>query len=123
MPDQSHEDHADWPNVNVTVGNAAQGNQIQVGTSDSRQEQVVRLSDNPQVQAFVLAYRQLVDELQPDERSAALSSLRTAEAELESQQPNQGRLREALVSLRSIAEGVAGNAAFNVLLELGRHLF
>jgi hypothetical protein len=123
MPDDSREDRTDRPNVNVTVGNAALGNQIQVGTSGSRQEQVVRLSDNPQVRTFLLAYRQLVDELPADERDPALSSLATAEAELKSQHPNQARLREALVTLRSIAEGVAGNAAFNVLLEIGRQLF
>jgi hypothetical protein len=123
MPDHRREDQADRPNVNVTVGDAAFGNQIQVGTTGSRQEQIVRLSDNPRVAAYLLAYRQLVDELYPDEREAALSSLEAAEAELRSQQPNEGRLREALVSLRSIAEGMAGSAAFAALLELGRHLF
>jgi hypothetical protein len=123
MPDHRGEDQADRPNVNVTIGNAALGNQIQVGTSGSRQEQTVRLSENPRVSAYLLAYRQLVDELYPDEREAALSSLATAEAELESLHPDESRLREALVSLRSIAEGVAGNAAFMALLELGRHLF
>jgi hypothetical protein len=123
MPDHRGEDRADRPNVHVTVGNAALGNQIQVGTTGSRQEQTVQLSDNPRVSAYLLAYRQLVDELYPDEREAALSSLATAEAELASPHPNEGRLREALVSLRSIAEGVAGNAAFQVLMELGRQVF
>jgi hypothetical protein len=123
MPDHRGEERADRPNVNVTVGNAALGNQIQVGTTGSRQEQTVRLSENPRVSAYLLTYRQLVDELYPDEREAALSSLAAAEAELESPHPNEGRLREALFTLRSIAEGVAGNAAFAALLELGRHLF
>jgi hypothetical protein len=123
MPDHREGDRAARPNVNVTIGNAALGNQVQVGTTGSRQEQIIRLSENPRVSAYVLAYRQLVDELYPDEREAALSSLATAEAELESQHPNEDRLREALVTLRSIAEGLAGNAAFAALLELGRHLF
>jgi hypothetical protein len=122
MPDHRGEDRADRPNVNVTVGNAALGNQIQVGTTDSRQEQIVRLSDNPRVSAYLLACRQVVDELHPDECEAAFSSLATAEAELRSEHPNEGRLREALATLRSIAEGVAGNAAFAGLMELGRHL-
>jgi hypothetical protein len=123
MPDHRGEDGPDRPNVNVTVGNAALGNQIQVGTMGSRQEQIVRLSANPRVSAYLLAYRQLVEELHPDEREAALSSLAVAEAEVASQHPNESRLREALVTLRSIAEGVAGNAAFAALLELGRHWF
>jgi hypothetical protein len=123
MPDHRGDDQADRPNVNVTVGNAAFGNQIQVGTTGSRQEQTVRLSESPKVSAYLLAYRQLVGELHPDEREVALSSLEAAEAELRLPHPNDSRLREALVSLRSIAEGMAGNAAFMGLLELGRHLF
>jgi hypothetical protein len=123
MPDHSRERPSEPPSVQVTVGDAAFGNQIQVGTTGSRQEQIVRLSEDPRVSAFLLSYRQLVDELHPSEREDALSSLATAEAELRSQRPNEGRLREALVSLRSIAEGMAGSAAFTALLELGRHLF
>jgi hypothetical protein len=122
-PSDSGREHPSEPSVRVTVGDAAFGNQIQVGTTGSRQEQTVSLSENPGVSAYLLAYRQLVDGLHADEREVALSSLATAEAELKSKHPDQARLREALVTLRSIAEGVAGNAAFNVLLELGRQLF
>lgn len=122
-PSDPGREHQSEPSVRVTVGDAAFGNQIQVGTTGSRQEQTVRLSENPRVGAFLLAYRQLVDELHADERNAALSHLAIAEAELRSQHPDEARLRQALVSLRSIAEGVAGNAAFHALLELGRQLF
>lgn len=119
----SGRDHQSEPSVRVTVGDAAFGNQIQVGTTGSRQQQTVRLSQNPRVGAFLLAYRQLVDELHADDRDAALSHLAIAEAELQSQHPDEARLRQTLESLRSIAEGVAGNATFHALLELGRQLF
>lgn len=123
MPDRSREAQARPPSVHVALGDASFGNQIQVGRTDSRQEQVVHLVENPQVRVYLLRYREVLDQLEAEKREAALSSLATAEAEMNSQRPNQGRLHEALVSLRSIAEGVAGNAAFTGLVELGRHLF
>ena len=122
MPGSSRESRAEPPTAHVTVGDAAFGNQIQVGTTGSRQDQIIHLSENPQVRAFLLAYRQVLDQLSADRRADASSSLAMAEAELRSARPDQGRLREALASLRSIAESVAGNAAFSVLVELGRHL-
>lgn len=56
------------------------------------------------------------------ERSALAARLAAATALLASPRPDHGTLRPLLAGLRDIALGVAGNAAFVGLVELGRQL-
>jgi hypothetical protein len=56
-------------------------------------------------------------DLEDEHRRSLTADLATVDAQLASPQPNDGALREALRTLRAVAEGVAGNAAFAGLVD------
>jgi hypothetical protein len=109
----------------VYVAGDVVGSQLQAGTVGSTQQQSVSItSQKTEVAAFVAELRRLLPEfeLEEPERVAIEADLVGVEAQLESPRPNEGILREGLRSLRSLAEGVAGNAAFAGLVELAGHI-
>jgi hypothetical protein len=97
--------------------------QVQVGTRDSQQQQIIDsllLEHRNDIEAFLHGYQQAIDQLSDRDRLLAVDKLEAAEAQMYSAHPNNRVLHEALWSLRSIAEGVAGNAMFLALVELSK---
>jgi hypothetical protein len=95
--------------------------QVQVGTSQSNQVQVhnsTLIAENTALQEFLAEFRRLLPQLDNYNQDLARVQLQTVEVQLASSKPNERILREAVHSLRSIAEGVAGNAAFTALVQL-----
>jgi hypothetical protein len=76
------------------------------------------IAENPALPEFLAEFRRLLPQLDHYNRELALVQLQTVEVQLASSRPNDRILREAMHSLRNIAEGMAGNAAFTALLNL-----
>lgn len=87
---------------------------LQAGTSQSTQqvEIVLEAGARGAIAAFAQALREAVEQLPDDERETALADLDTVNAQLRSPRPRRAVLREALRSLRAVAEGAAGSGAF-----------
>jgi hypothetical protein len=81
---------------------------------------IVGQRDN--LEAIVQAFRQAVGELSGEVRALAEAHLKTVQAQLASPRPNERILREALRTMRSVAEGAAGSATFAVIVEMFKHL-
>jgi hypothetical protein len=108
----------------VVIGSVT-NSQMQVATVGSTQHQAINISDQrAQIVEFVTELRRQLPALglDDDDRAAAEADLAAVDAQLASPRSNEGVLREALRTLRALAEGVAGNAAFAGLVELSRHL-
>lgn len=101
-----------FPAATVYVSGDVYG--LQAGTSHSTQhvEAVLEADTHEAIAAFTQALRQAVNELPDDERETARADLDTVDAQLRSPQPRRAVLREALRSLRAVAEGAAGSGAF-----------
>lgn len=101
-----------FPPATVYVAGDVYG--LQAGTSNSTQQVEVVLDADASraIGAFAQALREVVDELPDDEREAARADLDTVDAQLRSPRPRRAVLREALRSLRAIAESATGSGAF-----------
>lgn len=108
-PDESTEH---FPPATVYVAGDVYG--LQAGTSRSTQqvEVAVDASALQAIEAFAWALREVLDDLPGDEREAARADLDTVDAQLRSPRPRRAVLREAVRSLRAVAEGAAGSGAF-----------
>ena len=97
---------------------------LQASTIDSTQHVTVVLQDSEReaIAAFTAAFRDALGALPEGEREIAQADLQTLEAQLGSPRPRVLVMREALRSLRAVAEGGAGSAAFAGVLELARQL-
>lgn len=107
-------------NVVYVAGDVVRS-QIQAGTSDSTQEMSLEVqSQLPAIVELLSLFREAMQtaELSPEDSQVANASLVTVEAQLSSPKPNRHILREAVGSLRSIAEGMASSGAYVGLLEL-----
>jgi hypothetical protein len=100
--------------------------QVQVGSPYSSQQIInpgiesLLPEHRSDIQAFLHGYQQAMTQLVGHDRSLAAQKLAAAEAEFYSEHPNKPLLHEALSTLRSIAEGVAGNAMFFALVDLSK---
>lgn len=98
--------------------------QVQVGTVASHQVQHLSNDEIRAIQAFI----ERLDTDLPglglthEQASDVRADIDTVRAQLGSSKPKRGILRESLVTLRSVAQGVAGNAAFAGLVELASHV-
>lgn len=109
----------------VVVIGSVSNSQLQVGTVRSAQHQTLTMSSqHAQIEAFVTELRRQLPVLGLDdiERAATEADLATVDAQLASPRANDGVLREALRTLRAVAEGVAGNATFAGLVEFAGHI-
>jgi hypothetical protein len=97
---------------------------IQVATDRSQQTFAHNsvIASRDKIEAYLTEYRERLRALPADDRPIAEAQIITADAQLRSPKPNKRILEEAISTLRSIAEGMAGNAAFAVLIELGKNL-
>jgi hypothetical protein len=97
---------------------------IQVATDRSEQtfarDSVVGSWED--IEMYLAEYRQRLPALPANDRSIAEAQIVTADAQLRSPKPNSKILGEAISTLRSIAEGMAGSAAFAGLIEFGKSL-
>jgi hypothetical protein len=118
-PDEATEH---FPPASVYVAGNVYG--LQANTSRSTQHVEVAVDDGARaaIEAFVRALREVVDELPDGEREAARADLDTVDAQLRSPRPRGAVLREALGSLRSVAEGAAGSGAFAGAVALAQSL-
>lgn len=100
------------PAATVYVAGDAYG--FQVGTSHSTQQVELALEADARgaIAAFAQALREAVAELPQETRETARADLDTVDAQLRSPRPRRAVLREALRSLRAVAEGAAGSGAF-----------
>lgn len=109
--------------INIT---RSQNPQVQVGTSDSSQFQMVTAGDLPsqEIREFIRAYRERLDQMRPSERRSAKRNLKIVEDQLDSPPATRDHkaLREGLHSLRNIAEGATGGVVFAGLVELARRI-
>lgn len=101
-----------FPPATVYVAGDVYG--LQAGTSHSTQqvEVVFDADTRGAIAAFAQALREVVDELPDDERETVRADLDTVDAQLRSPRPRRAVLREALRSLRAVAEGAAGSGTF-----------
>lgn len=109
----------------VYIAGDVVGSQVQAGTVGSAQHQTISLtSQMAEIRAFAVELRRVLPQLtlDDDERAVVGADLAAVEAQLASPRPNEGVLREGLRSLRAVAEGVVGSAAFAGLAELASHI-
>lgn len=112
------------PSNAVYIGGSAENLQITVGSPGSSQHLVVNESNMDTARAFVEEFRRVFEGLPlgDHDRAAAMASLVAAESFLAAPEPNGRALGGVLGALRELTFGVAGNAAFAGLVELGNRL-
>lgn len=108
----------------VSIYGPVVGSQIQSGTRSSSQLQGgLSVHDQREdIVTFADEFKRVLDCLDAENRAIAEANLLGLEAQMGLPAPNEGIVRESLRTLRSIVEGVAGNAAFVGLVELAHRL-
>lgn len=106
--------------TNVTFHGPVSGTYVQAGTSASQQHhyQGGRDPSPAELQDLALRFRQALMHLEQQTRDLGLAQVATIETQQRSPEPNFTIIREAIRTLRSIAEGAAGNIAFAGLVAL-----
>ena len=101
--------------------------QVQIGATGGMQSIVHAPSETSRrhaIEDFVNEYYKNLNRMKPGDRYRARQYLQTVEDHLKSGPvtPRNTALREALLSLRSIAEGATGGAIFAGLVELANRI-
>lgn len=112
--------------ANLVIEGDVTGSQIQVGTVRSSQKQGrVSITDQrPAIDAFVDAFRAVLDDtnVPQDQRAQVAADIATIDAQLAAPEPSDAIVRESLGSLRSIAENLVASGLWVGLLELAQHI-
>ena len=105
-----------------TVGSVQQQVHSPSGRQQTVQDSPGNTTQDDLSRLYLQAFGAMLDQFPAKVRDVATASVATADAQLAALRPDRAVLGQALRTLRSIAEGMAGNAAFQALIELGRHL-
>lgn len=111
--------------ASITIIQDVHSSQVQVGTVGSIQsQQQISEQDKRAIEEFIGRFQSDLPflDLSKHQEAEASADIATIRAQLAAPEPKRGILREALTPLRTLAEGVAGNAAFAALVELSKHL-
>jgi hypothetical protein len=108
-----------FPPVNIINVQQMVNSQIQQGTYQSTQTADFSQDDLEEVTNFVNSLKGQLSEfgLVPEKEVEAQAEIASVEAQLKSPRPKSSIIKECLLSLRSILEGMAGNAAAALLLQ------
>ena len=108
-----------FPPVNYIHVEQMIGSQIQQGTNQSSQALTYTANDIEAIVEFVSDLKNLLFELKLSEEAHAEveADIETIESQIKSPRPKATIIRECLASLRSIFEGIVGNAVAPLLVQ------
>lgn len=108
------------PVVNILNIQSMIGSQIQQGTHGSTQSQTISVKDIAAIENLLTQVKSALGSLQMQDEvhREAEAEIQTVEAQLKSSKPKSAIIRESLVTLRALIEGVASNALAAGLLPL-----
>lgn len=102
-----------FPPVNIINVQSMNNSVIQQGSNHSTQNVNITSKNVNDLKNFIAELKQSIDKMQleTEKQSELLSEIATLEAQSNSPKPKASIIGEALVSVRAILEGVAGNIA------------
>ncbi len=108
-----------FPPINYIRVEQMIGSQIQQGTSQSSQVLTYTTNDIDAIAKFVTNMKSKLTELElsKDKRAEVEADLETIESQIKSPRPKPSVIKECLVSLRAILEGVVGNVVAALLMQ------
>lgn len=107
-----------FPAINYVHVEQMIGSQIQQGSNQSSQVLTYSSNDLETIVNFLESFKKQVNEFNLDEetQAEAISDIETIETQVKSPRPKHVIIKECLVSLRNILEGLVGNAAASLLM-------
>lgn len=111
--------------VNIANIQHMEGSQIQQGTIDSTQVGTFHIGNQEQLSEFIeLLKTKLPDlEISDDDKTEIEADIATIDAQMKSSRPKDGIIKESLLSVKRILEGVSGAVIANELLKYLPALF
>ena len=112
-----------FPPINYIHVEHMTGSQIQQGTNQSSQILTYSANDFEAITKFVAKLKGQLPKLKlgAELRSEVESDIATIEAQIKSPRPKSTIIKECLVSLRTVLEGIAGNVIAGLLIQQFPH--
>jgi len=113
-----------FPPVNIINIQHMEGSQIQQGTIDSVQQGAFSVENEKQLSEFIGLLKTKLHELEisGDDKSEIESDIATIEAQIKSNRPKSGIIKESLLSIKRILKGASEAVIATGLLEYLRTL-
>jgi len=109
-----------FPPVNIINIHHMQNSQIQQGTINSTQSQLIELKIKNDIQEFIELFKAKLPDLRLKEEdiSEIEADIKTVQSQVASSRPKKGMLRECLSSMQRVLEGVAESVVAQELVSL-----